>query len=85
MLYDKRYEDNIVLKKEAFQNLLTHIKNYPIVDIDYVEEKDVDVLHKDKIWPDYTDYTPCLKITYGDERTLKGNIIFAKDVKDEID
>jgi len=38
MLYDNRYEDNIILKREAFQNLLTNIKNYPIIDIDYVEE-----------------------------------------------
>ena len=38
MIYDNNYNDNIILKREAFQNLLTNIKNYPIIDVDYVEE-----------------------------------------------
>ena len=85
MIYDKRYEDNIVLKRDAFQNLLTQIKNYPIIDIDYVSnENKKDVLHDNKIWHAYTDDTPCLKITYGDDRSLKGNIIFAEALQEEI-
>lgn len=86
MIYDKRYEDNIVLKRDAFQNLLTQIKNYPIIDIDYVSnENKKDALHDNKIWHAYTDDTPCLKITYGDDRSLKGNIIFAEELQEEIE
>lgn len=79
MAIDKRYQDNIILKKDAFQNLLTNIKNYPIVDIDYVTESDIDELHGDEIWPNYTNGMPCIKITYGDDRSTKGNIIFKED------
>ena len=86
MIYDKRYEDNIVLKRDAFQNLLTQIKNYPIIDIDYVSnENKKDALHDNKIWHAYTDDTPCLKITYGDDRSLKGNIIFAEQLQEQIE
>jgi len=77
MIYDNRYNDNIVLKREAFQNLLTNIKNYPIIDIDFVEEYEVDNLHGNDIWKGFTNNTPCLKVTYGDERTTKGNAMFA--------
>ena len=31
MYQDKRYTDNVVLKKDALQELLTEIKNYPII------------------------------------------------------
>lgn len=84
MLYDQRYEENIVLKREAYQNLLTEIKNYPIVDIDYVDYNDKDELHDNNIWYGYTNQVPCLKITYGDSRSKKGNIIFAKEKQNEI-
>ena len=79
MAIDEKYQDNIILKKDAFQNLLTNIKNYPIVDIDYVTESDIDELHGDEIWPNYTNGMPCIKITYGDDRSTKGNIIFKED------
>ena len=78
MAIDSRYQDNVVLKQDAFQNLLTNIKNYPIVDIDYIAETDTDELHGDFIWDNYTDGIPCIKITYGDDRTTKGNIIFSE-------
>ena len=84
MAIDATYQDNVVLKQEAFQNLLTNIKNYPIIDIDYIAESDEDELHGDAIWENYTDGIPCIKITYGDERTTKGNIIFAEGKKKEI-
>ena len=77
MFYDNRYDDNVVLRREAFQNLLTNIKNYPIVDIDFVDENEQDEIHNNNIWKDYTDNTPCLKITYGDSSTEKGNTMFA--------
>ena len=84
MAIDARYQDNVVLKQDAFQNLLTNIKNYPIIDIDYVAEMDTDELHGDTIWEHYTNGIPCIKITYGDDRSTKGNIIFAEDQKKRI-
>lgn len=84
MAIDARYQDNVVLKQDAFQNLLTNIKNYPIVDIDYVAEDDVDELHGENIWQHYTGGSPCIKITYGDERTTKGNIIFAENLREQM-
>ena len=84
MAIDTRYQDNVVLKQDAFQNLLTNIKNYPIVDIDYVAEDDVDELHGENIWQHYTGGSPCIKITYGDERTTKGNIIFAENLREQM-
>lgn len=84
MAVDTRYDNNIVLKEEAFQNLLTNIKNYPIVDIDYVSEGDTDELHGDYIWDNYTNGVPCIKITYGNDRTTKGNNIFSSEEKEQI-
>ena len=84
MAIDARYQDNVVLKQDAFQNLLTNIKNYPIIDIDQISENDTDVLHGDHIWEHYTNGEPCIKITYGDDRTTKGNIMFAEQYKNEI-
>ena len=84
MAIDARYQDNVVLKQDAFQNLLTNIKNYPIIDIDYISEADTDQLHGDTVWDHYTEGVPCIKITYGDERTTKGNIMFAESYKNEI-
>ena len=81
MAIDPTYQDNVVLKQEAFQNLLTNIKNYPIIDIDYIAETDTDDLHGETIWEHYTDGIPCIKITYGDESSTKGNIIFAENQK----
>ena len=84
MPIDTRYTDDIVLKKDAFQNLLTNIKNYPVVDIDYVSRHGEDELYKDNIWQNYTSNTPCIKIVYGDEETTKGNVMFAEGNKDII-
>ena len=84
MAIETKYQDNIVLKQDAFQNLLTNIKNYPIVDVDYISENEIDELHGDKVWEHYTDGIPCIKITYGDERSTKGNIIFADEQRTAI-
>ena len=90
-LKDSKYIDNVILQKDTLQELLTNIKNYPIIDIDYVDENEIDQLHNNtengnnpnnwKIWETYTDGTPCIKITYGDNKTTKGNIIFADALK----
>ncbi len=72
---DPRYVDNVIFDKEGLNELLAHIKNYPIIDIDYVEELDTDALNTDKvIWPIYTEGTPCIKVTYGDSNNANGNL-----------
>ena len=81
MLSDSRYVDNVVLQKATLQSLLTNIKNYPITDIEYIQEDERDISTDLPIWEDYTDGSPCIKITYGDSETLKGNIIFAESLK----
>lgn len=75
MAIDNKYQNNLVLTQDAFQDLLTNIKNYPIIDIDYMSENAKDELHTDKdIWETYTDGSPCIRITYGDERNIRGNL-----------
>ena len=81
MLSEMKYSDNIIFQKGAVDELLTNIKNYPIIDIDYVEESEVDETHGDAIWQNYTDRSPCIKITYGDESTTRGNSMFAADFR----
>ena len=81
MLSDSRYVDNVVLQKATLQSLLTNIKNYPITDIEYIQEDERDISTDLPIWEDYTNGSPCIKITYGDSETLKGNIIFAESLK----
>ena len=92
MVTDARYTDNVVLKRAAYQELLTGIKHYPVVDIDYMEEWDTDDRTNRQIWSGYTEDSPCIKITYGDPQTTKGNIIFStkfrkaiNDLKREIE
>lgn len=84
MALDSKYQDNVILTKDAYQDLLTNIKNYPIIDIDYITEDEEDELHGDLIWPGYTEGMPCIKITYGNERETKGNIIFCEEEKKEL-
>ncbi len=84
MAIDEKYADNVVLKKSALQNLLTNIRNYPIVDIDFMESTDTDELYNDNVWQSYTENTPCIKITYGDPDTTKGNVIFQSDSRKKI-
>ena len=55
MVTDARYTDNVVLKRAAYQELLTGIKHYPIVDIDYMEEWDTDDRTNRQIWSGYTE------------------------------
>lgn len=82
MLTSLKYEDNVIFQKGAVQELLDNIKNYPIIDIDYIEDNEIDESNtSDTIWNVYTDGTPCIKITYGDDKTVKGNIIFASVYK----
>ena len=85
MAIDKKYVDNVVLKQSALQNLLTNIKNYPIIDIDYIEPEEVDEQYKDDIWQNYTEGSPCIKITYGDSNTTKGNVMFHNSNRATID
>ena len=74
MAIDNKYQNNLVLTQDAFQDLLTNIKNYPIIDIDYMSETATDELHTNtNIWETYTNGSPCLRITYGDERNIRGN------------
>ena len=84
MAIDERYVDNVVLKKSALQNLLTNIKNYPIIDADFMESSDVDEVYGDNVWEHYTNKTPCIKITYGDPDTTKGNVIFYANNRNKI-
>lgn len=84
MLSDSRYVDNVVLQKATLQALLTNIKNYPILDIEYIQEGEKDIRTNLDVWENYTDGTPCVKITYGDEESLKGNVIFAETLKTRI-
>lgn len=81
MLSELKYSNNIIFQKGAAQELLTNIKNYPVIDIDYVEDAEVDEQHGDTIWTNYTEGSPCIKITYGDESTTKGNSMFAADFR----
>ena len=77
MFINPKYRENIVFQKNAVEELLTNIKKYPVRDIDYIEQDELDE-NGELIWNKYTDGTPCIKITYGDENTTKGNSIFAK-------
>ena len=84
MVTDARYTDNVVLKREAYQELLTGIKHYPVIDIDYMEEWDTDDRTNRQIWSGYTEDSPCIKITYGDPQTTKGNVIFSTKFRKKI-
>ena len=80
MYRNERYEDNVVLKREALQELLTNIRNYPIIDIDYLEETEIDYSYTPQeatYWNRYTEGVPCIRITYGDPETDKGKIALA--------
>ena len=80
MYRNERYEDNVVLKREALQELLTNIRNYPIIDIDYLEETETDYSYTPEAatyWDRYTQGVPCIRITYGDPETDKGKIALA--------
>ena len=63
MLSDSRYVDNVVLQKATLQALLTNIKNYPILDIEYIQEGERDINTDLDVWENYTDGIPCIKIT----------------------
>ena len=79
MFLDTKYTHNVIFQQNAMQELLDNIRDYPIIDIDYIEQNEKDLKSATAtIWDYYTDGTPCIKITYGDKETLKGNVIFAK-------
>ena len=46
-----------------------------------MEEYDVDDRTNDNVWSNYTEGSPCIKITYGDPQTIKGNIIFSSQLR----
>lgn len=72
---DERYANNVVFDEAGLSELLTHIKNYPIIDVEYIDENDKDAIHTDKkVWETYTEGTPCIKITFGDEENKTGNL-----------
>lgn len=72
---DSRYANNIVFDKDGLSELLQHIKNYPIINIEAISETDKDELHPNKkVWDTYTDGSPCIKVTFGDEENKTGNL-----------
>lgn len=72
---DERYANNVIFDEAGLSELLTHIKNYPIIDVEYIDENDKDAIHTDKkVWETYTEGTPCIKITFGDEENKTGNL-----------
>ena len=71
MLTDPKYIDNVIMQKDSLQELLTNIKNYPIIDIENVGQEEIDENTNLNIWQEYTDGQPCIKIIYGDENTTK--------------
>ena len=71
---DERYQNNVIFDVDGLNELLTNIKNYPIIDIDSIDESETDELHGNLIWENYTDGTPCIKIIYGDSENTNGNL-----------
>jgi len=71
---DPAYRDNVVFNKEGLNELLKHIKNYPIIDAEYVDEDATDDLSGLPVWDNYTEGTPCIKIKYGDSENPSGNL-----------
>ena len=73
-LDDERYSNNVIFDVDGLNNLLQHIKNYPIIDIDTIGETDKDELNNNLIWENYTNGTPCIKLIYGDSNNINGNL-----------
>ena len=67
-----KYENNVVFTERGVNELLTNIKNYPIIDIASVESNNTDIADNN-IWNYYTGGKPCIRIDYGDrDRTFEG-------------
>ena len=81
MLSDPKYINNVIMQEQSMQELLTNIKNYPVIDIEDVDANELDETTNLNVWQNYTNNQPCVKIIYGDETTTKGNIIFAEIFK----
>lgn len=74
-IHDERYANNVVFDKNGLNELLGEIRDYPIIDIDYVAEDETDKINSDKrVWQTYTNDTPCIKIIYGDKTNPNGNL-----------
>lgn len=73
-LDDERYSNNVIFDVDGLNNLLQHIKNYPIIDIDTIGETDTDELNHNLVWENYTNGTPCIKLIYGDSNNINGNL-----------
>ena len=69
---DERYAKNVVFDADGLNELLTHIKNYPVVEIETVEAEDTE--DGKNIWQTFTEGSPCIKVIYGDENNLIGNL-----------
>ena len=71
---EKIYQDNVVLHKNAMDELLTQIRNYPIIDIQEVSETDKDLINTSKnVWETYTGGHPAWRVMFGDPDNLSGN------------
>lgn len=66
MTIDERYSNNIIFNKIGLQQLLNNIKDYPIVNAEYLESGD-----------SLTNNAPCIKITYGNEKSELGYLSYA--------
>ena len=73
-LDDNGYND-INTIKNGLNELLGEIRDYPIIDIDYVAEDETDKINSDRrVWQTYTNDTPCIKVIYGDKTNPNGNL-----------
>ena len=72
---DERYAKNVIFDENGLNELLGEIRDYPIVDVDYIAEDETDELNTDKlVWQTYTNDTPCIKVIYGDKTNPNGNL-----------
>ena len=74
---DERYANNVIFDEGGLDELLAHIKNYPVTNISYVSENDVDILSQLKVQENYTEGTPCVKVTFGNSEDISGNLSYA--------
>ena len=61
-----KHEDNVIFDKEGLQELLTHIKNYPVIGINDVGEED---------WEYVSESQPSIEVKFGG---LENNSCYVK-------
>ena len=75
MATNERYKNNVVFTEDAVQNLLTNIKNYPITDVEFVTKNEkTSTSAPNTIWHSDNNDKPCIRVTYGNENNLEGNL-----------